>query len=233
MSSTIALDASLKCPFVAHIFGPTQAGKSWFTARLVNYQASLLETPATEIAWFTPHGRIPSQVINTGARTSPSVQSFRELPTDWDDFLSQHGFDSPKTHTLLILDDFAVELSKSSSFTNLVTRGSHHANISIILLTQVLCQRTAEAATQRRNAHYVLLLKSSRDFLQIDYFARQIFGNNRQKINAFMKIYHEATNVAYGHLLCSFHPRDPPELLFRSRIFPNEQPNIVYRITDK
>ena len=115
----------------------------------------------------------------------------------------------------------------------LYTRGSHHRGITLIQVMQNLFLPSKESRTRSLNVHYFVLLRQIRDLHQIKILAGQMTGGNAKRRDGILAAYKDATEQRnYGYLLISLHPRNPPELLLRSNIFPDEDPfNIVYRIS--
>ena len=54
------------------------------------------------------------------------------------------------------------------------TRGSHHKNVSVILVTQNLFHPNKHFRTASLNAQYMIIFKNPRDSLQIKYLGRSI-----------------------------------------------------------
>uniref|UniRef100_A0A914DY97 Integrase catalytic domain-containing protein n=1 Tax=Acrobeloides nanus TaxID=290746 RepID=A0A914DY97_9BILA len=65
---------------------------------------------------------------------------------------------TPPTPLFLILDDLTKEAASSGFLDTFFTKGSHHLNISIAVLTQDLFYK--DTKTSRYNAHYIVLMKN-------------------------------------------------------------------------
>ena len=63
---------------------------------------------------------------------------------------------------LIIIDDLLIE-AYSVEVCKLVTKVSHHRNISVILITQNLFHQGKHCRTISLNAKFILLLKNTRD----------------------------------------------------------------------
>jgi hypothetical protein len=122
----------------------------------------------------------------------------------------------------LILDDLANEI-KSEFLDILYTRGSHHWNVSIILVTQNLFDKNIKVA--RINSHFLILMKSPQSLLQIKTLGSQLFPG---KINYFMESYHDAIEKnSFGYLLINMQPNTSSELRLTTNIFPNDK-TVIY-----
>ena len=203
------MDARLKTPFNMIVAAPSQAGKTAWVERMILYQDSLLQDPAAAIVWYSPH-EFESPLPNVDVRNC--------LP--WED--ENDAVMADGAHRMIVIDDFAQETCRSKELTTLLTKYSHHRNTSVVQITQNLFWAGPEQRTRSLNMHYFVLLRQSRDYRQIATLARQITQNKKQK-DTFIAAYNDATREApYSYLLVSVHPRDPPELLLRSNIFPEE-----------
>ena len=136
-------------------------------------------------------------ILNT---VQPEVQSIQGIPPD----LDQDSFVDPSVINLLILDDLMSSATKDPRVTDLFTEGSHHRNLSVIILSQNLY--FSKDPTQRRNAHYLVLFKSPVDKQQIKTLARQMYPD---RSGDFMNAFNTATCDAYGHLIVDLKPNTP------------------------
>ncbi len=78
------MDPSLKMPFVMQVCGPTQSGKSTFVSRLIINSSELLEKPIHEVFWFSPHGNLPKELLQSDPKTTPIINLYTELPASWE-----------------------------------------------------------------------------------------------------------------------------------------------------
>ena len=86
--------------------------------------------------------------------------------------------------------------SKDPKINDLFTEGSHHRNLSVVVLNQNLY--FGRDPTQRRNCQYMILFNNPIDKLQVMTLAKQMYPGNS---NYFMKKFNEAVTVPFGHLL--------------------------------
>ena len=214
------IDTQIKCPFNMQVCGPSQSGKSEWVAKLIQYQHLMLEEGFEKIFWFTPHGHVPKIIHNI-----QNLLVYKCLPWEVKNIDLKNN---PKNeHCLIVIDDFALQTKNSAELTELFTRFSHHNNMSIIQITQNVFWAGTDSRTRSLNVHYMVLLRQLRDQKQIRLLARQVSQNTNQ-FNAILTAYNDATEGRYSYLFISFHPRDSPKLLLRSKIFPDEGPHTVY-----
>lgn len=225
------MNSKIKCPFVLQVSGPSLSGKTYFTCQFLSYQKYLLETPSqNKIRWYSPHSSLPLKVPNvklishlpwtTAAADAATTASEEEEEGESDNEADE---ENENEHSIIVIDDFAQELSNSKELTNFFTKNAHHKNTSVIFLVQNLFQPGPYARTRSLNIHYFVIMKQARDRQQLATLARQI-TRNKEDYEVFIKAYDAATGGAtpYSYLLVSLHPRDEEELLLRSHLFPEE-----------
>ena len=225
------MDATLRCPFIMQVIGPSQSGKTSFVGRLIRHSGIVFEKPIDELVWYTPHHDLPAEISHHSLPFKLTVR--HNLPHPEDDENESDDGDSEPAHRVFVLDDFGDEAKNNRYLSELYTRGSHHRGITLIQVMQNLFLPSKESRTRSLNVHYFVLLRQIRDLHQIKILAGQMTGGNAKRRDGILAAYKDATEQRnYGYLLISLHPRNPPELLLRSNIFPDEDPfNIVYRIS--
>ena len=128
-------------------------------------------------------------------------------------------FQNPENvHILIVLDD----LMNSAYFTKVIelfTKGSHHRNISMKLITHNLYHQGPSSRDISLNSKYIVVFKNPRDKTQIVHLARQVYLEN---ISSFHKTYLEACNDAHTYLFLDFTQSINDLLRFRTKIFPGE-----------
>jgi len=148
----------LRQPFTAPLAGPTGCGKTRFVFKLVDNVVHMIDPPTTRIVYC--YGEYQ--------------QMFRE----YSDVVFRQGlpdvtdFDGSEP-VLLIIDDLMNEVDESVA--NIFTRGSHHKNLSVILLVQNLFHKNKHVRTISLNSHYLVLYKNHSDASQIANLFRQMY----------------------------------------------------------
>ena len=118
----------------------------------------------------------------------------------------------------MILDDLLTYIS-SKQVCEMFTRGSHHRNISVILITQNLFHHGRFCRDVSLNAHYIVALKTVRDKKQFMYLDSQVYPEDSLGLyNAYL----DATQEPYGYLLLDLKQNTNDRLRFRTHIFPDE-----------
>ena len=116
----------------------------------------------------------------------------------------------------MILDDLLNDVH-SKQVCNLLTKCSHHTNISVILITQKLFHQDRYCRDISLNAKYLVLLKNVRDKNQFIFLARQVYPENSASL---YKAYLDATQRPHGYLLLDLSQDTDDRLRFRTDIFP-------------
>ena len=110
--------------------------------------------------------------------------------------LESDEFIKPTVRNLVIIDDLATACSKDSRISDLFTEGSHHRNLSVIVLNQNLYH--SKNPTERRNCQYLVLFKNPLDKQAVMTLARQMYPG---KTGYFLKKFDDATAEPYSYLL--------------------------------
>ena len=111
---------------------------------------------------------------------------------------------------LIIIDDLMRESSGGSGvIANLLTKGSHHNNLSVIFITQNLFHKGQREISL--NSNYIVIFKNTRDKSQIQYLARQVCPENPQFLQ---ETYLDATKYAHSYLLLDLRQDTPDNCRF-------------------
>ena len=121
-----------------------------------------------------------------------------------------------------------TESANNDIISNLFTRGSHHRNLSIILLVQNFFAKGSQIRTITLNAHYVVLFKNPRDKTIAVNIARQM--STSTSIKAFQSAYEDATKKPYSYFFIDLKPDTPEEIRLLSNVLGEEKYITVYKI---
>jgi hypothetical protein len=111
----------------------------------------------------------------------------------------------------------------------LFAKGRHHKNISVILLTQNLFHQGRNCRNISLNAKYLVLLKNARDKNQFTYVARQVYAEHS---GSLYSAYLGSSQKTHGYLILDFTQDTNDMLRFRTNIFLDEYPPIIYAPVD-
>ena len=198
-------DLRFKHPFTCIISGPSGSGKSSFCIKLLQNLESLSTETRFDggILWcYGESNAVPS--VDVGRR----IQFHEGVPENFTNTGSKP--------CLIILDDLLNEVY-SKEVCQLFTKGSHHRNISVILITQNLFHQARYCRDISLNAKYIVLLKNIRDKNQFTHLARQVYPEDSVGL---YKAYIDATKNPHGYFLLDFSQDTYDQLRFRTNIFP-------------
>ena len=122
-----SLDFYFKHPTKIQVSGLTRWGKTRLVRRILEEQ--LIQPFATCIIWVYSEWQPDYDLIQEG-------YSGIEFRKGWHDEI----FDSlsPEKRNILVLDDQLIVASSSSSVADRFTKGSHHKNLTVIYLVQIV-----------------------------------------------------------------------------------------------
>ena len=178
---------SFKHPFTCMLAGPSQSGKSTLLANILEYNQVLITPTPTRILYCYARW---SDGFNKLKLISPKIEFHEGLP-DIDTF-------AVRDNNLLILDDLMSQAEKDKAMLELFTTDSHHANISVFLISQNLFSQGRYSRTISLNCQYLIIFNNPRDRGQIYALARQMYPTYPQFL---IECYEDATSKEYGYLL--------------------------------
>jgi hypothetical protein len=113
----------------------------------------------------------------------------------------------------------------SRAVCDLFTKGSHHRNRSVILITQNFFHQAPHCRDISLNAKYLVALKNVRDRNQFAYLARQVLP---EATASLCKAYREATQSPHGYIILDFAQDTGDWLRYQTNVFQSEYPPIIY-----
>ena len=176
-----------KHPFTCQMAGPSQSGKSTLMAAILQNNQSLI-TPA------------PTKILYCYSRRSDRFEQLKETvyPTmSLCEGLPDINVLNVEDNNLIILDDLMSQAEKSKNIEQLFTTDSHHANISVFLISQNMFSQGKFSRTISLNTHYMALFNNPRDRSQIGSMGRQMYPTNPHFLP---EVYEKVTKNAYGYL---------------------------------
>lgn len=184
--------------------GPTLAGKSTFVKDIINNISNGSIFPEIKkVIWC--HAEINAQPKGIKFR---DITFLNEIP---DEFENKENIP-----TLIVLDDFMLEANSNARICDLFTKGSHHRNLSVVLITQNIFHRGSYSRDISLNSKYLVVFKNPRDRSQFQHLARQLYPENS---SALVRVYKEATARPHGYLLIDLAQETPEIIRFRTNIF--------------
>ena len=250
-------DPRLVWPYSLLLCGPTGCGKTTWIVELLKHHEELYSHTLKKLIWiygveqpdlfetirkiWFPHqcefiSGFPKKLIWIYGVEQPDL--FETIRKIWFPRQSEFIYGFPEDllprleqtsdrGSMCIFDDVMNEVSSNSMVSKLFTRGKSHLGCSLVLMLQNVFPKGTQSRTISINAQYQVLFRNPRDSLQVSIFARQLYPHNSKD---FLEIYKRATQRPYGYLFCCFTQSCPDEIRYRTNIFPNEYPSIVYQL---
>ena len=205
----IELCPNLQHPFTCLVSGMTQSGKSEWVHRLLH--SDRIEPKPDRIIYCY------SEPPKFNRYDREKITFHRGLP-------SQELVDSFQSNinNLLVFDDLMQEIDGKEGgkmISSLFTRGSHHKNLSIVLIVQNLFHQNKHFRTISLNSSYLVVFKTPRDSAQIEHLARQMFPKRSDVVR---DAYSKATSRPHGYLLIDLKQSTPDVARLRTNIFKGE-----------
>lgn len=171
-------------PFTCTISGPSGCGKTQLLMSILDQRDELISLPPERIIYC----------YATWQEKFSEYESFIEFKKGIYEDMENLNKD---TRNLIIFDDLMTECQNDLSIQNLFTRGSHHLNISVFMLTQNIFNKGKFSRTINLNSHYTILFNNPRDKTQIRYLAREMYPDCSKFL---VESYNDATKRAHGYL---------------------------------
>lgn len=161
-------------PFTAIVAGPSGCGKTTFVCKLLSNLEECITENIGKVFWCH-------------AEENAKPSSSNQLAGDIESKLNiTYHLGIPETFQnlnnepiLIILDDLMQEVD-DSRISALFTRGSHHRNMSVILITQNIFHKGKHMRDISLNAKYIIVFKNPRDQSQFYHLARQLYPDRRE-----------------------------------------------------
>ena len=201
------IDIMFKSPFTINIIGPSKCGKTSLVSNLLEYN-TLIMNPS------------PQKIIYCFSLYQPLFDYLKEKINNIIFIQGLPNFDE-LSDCLLVLDDLGQECIDNKEIVNLFTVGSHHKNISVILLTHNIFEKGKYMRTISLNCSYLIIFNNLRDRKQIKFLGSQLFPGET-------KFFEEILNDAFktqerGFLIVDLLPDTINELRLRTFDFKNNK----------
>ena len=212
-SITMCTDVRFKRLFTCIIAGPMWSGMSIFCVRFLENISSLCteHTFKGGVLWcFSERAS-----INTKDQDALylNIHYHEGEPVD---------FKNPRGEPcLLLLDDLLNDAYSSGSVCFLFTKGSHHRNISAILIKQNIFHQAKHFGDISLNAKYLILLKNVRDRSQFSRLEQQVYPTHSVDL---YDSYQDSTSKPHRYLVLDLLQDIHDLLKFRTELFPGEGP---------
>ena len=204
------MDVRLQHPYTCLVAGPTSCGKTQFVKKIIEEGEHVVNGSAEKIIWL--YGEYQPAYMELSSKF-PHILFIEGIPENLNEYID------PKIRNLIVIDDLMSETGSDKKVTNLFTKGSHHRNLSVILLLQNLFYNGKESRTISLNAHYIVLFKNPRDNTIVTSLAKQMYPG---KIKFLQEAFRDATKLPYHYLFLDLKPYTDEKFRVRTCIMPSE-----------
>ena len=196
---------SLSHPATCIISGGTGSGKSVFTRALIeNHKLTFSGLPP-----------VPKVLYCYGIYQDSFALPMPNTATLYHEGLVDEEYLRQKRPDILIIDDMMTEKANDAFVHNLFTKFSHHMKITVIFITQNMYEKGQ--CKMKRNAHYLVMMRSPSDKSQICTLARQLYPGNS---HFFLEAYNDATKAKFGYLFIDVSPDSDEITRLQTNILP-------------
>ena len=202
------------------VSGATRSGKTHFVYKLLSNIDKTFSSPHPQAVLFCY--AVYQSLYDKICENIPNCTMHRGLPNEEE--IENWCCESDAKHKLIILDDLSHLVINNQNIELLLTQGSHHKNISVIIITQNIFNHGKYSRSQSLNTQYFIIFRNIRDGTQIKYLSRQLFPSAPIKV---VYAYEDCIKDRHGYLVIDMHPFSEDNYRLRTKIFPNED-CIVY-----
>jgi len=175
--------------------------KSTFVIRLIECREQLCYVVYDNIVWCYSENNAPHHLKD--------VSYGKGVP----------DFENPENVPTLVVLDYLMDSAYSTKVSELFTKGSHHRNISLVLITQNLFHQSSSSRDISFNSKYIVVLKNPTDKTQIEDLGRQVYPENTY---SFHKTYLDVGKDPHTYLFLDLTQSFNDLLRFRTKTFPGE-----------
>ncbi|CAC5359072.1 unnamed protein product [Mytilus coruscus] len=189
------------------VSGPPSCGKTHFMKNMLQQIKRLCSPYPERIVWLYKRWRPLYEEIQR--TVLPRIEFIRGIPFD----LEKDDFFDPNIRNMILLYDLMSTSAKDSRIKDLLTEGSQHRNLSVVVLNQNLY--FGKDPTQRRNCPYLILFNNPIDRQPIMTLGQQMYPS---RVDFFIRKFEEATRTPFGYLLVDLKARTPEASRFRTEV---------------
>jgi len=188
-------------PFSLIVAGPSSCGKSTFVIRLLECREQLCDIVFKNTVWCHGENKAPHYLKN--------LSFVKGVP----------DFEKPENvSTLIVLNDL-MDSAYSTEVSELFTKGSHHRNISLVLITQNVFHQGSASRDISFDSKCIVVFNKPRDKTEIVHLARKVYTEN---ISSFHKTYLEACKDPHTYFFMDLRQSINDLLRFMTKIFLGE-----------
>ena len=194
MEASIDFDLYLRTPICLIIAGPTKCGKTELTKQLILRKDEIMFPPPKHVVYYYGSDQPLFDFLKAHV---PGITFHKGLPERFEDDLVPNS--------LTILDDLLEE-------------GSHHMNVSVIFISQLLYHAKLRPLTL--NASYACIFKNPRDTYSVSVLGRQMNCNRKNKY--MEQSFDACIRKPHGYIFVDLNQQTDDSMRLRDSIFPDQ-----------
>jgi hypothetical protein len=210
--------AQFRHPFSCLIGGPSGSGKTQFLTNCLLNCETTINAPVQRLVYC--YGTELPETFRVLKRKFPFMEMYKGLV--------DLKF-NPRIANFVILDDLMTDAYGSVEVANYFSRGCHHLNLSVFMLTQNIFQQDKYARTISTNANYIVYFKNPRDNVTITNLSKQVFPG---RINVLVKSFNDSTAQAHGYLVMDFKQDIDNKFRLKTYLLPTDTLPPLFMIPD-
>ena len=200
-------------PFTCMVAGRTESGKTVCVRSLLQQAQTVIDQPPEKIIWcYSQWQNAYTQLL----MMVPTIEFVKGIPES----LEKDFYLDVNIRSLIVIDDQMILAGKDNRIVNLLTKGSHHRNLSVIYIVQNLFHQGKGNRSISLNSHYFVLFNNPLDKLQILTLAKQMYPSETAW---FIKEYEEAMRRPHGYRFVDLRPTTPERCRLRTNVLPGEE----------
>ncbi len=199
--------------------GPSGSGKTRFLVRAL--ELGMFCPRPTRVVWVYGEDQADHDTLNelTAIGKLPKVE-FLKNDTSYQEIVE--GFDRSQVNLLVLDDQMKEAKTNPKEFDNIFTKGSHHRNITVVLLLQNVFEDGFR--TVNINMRYLVVFKNPRDQRQITVLGSQMFPSQSDFIT---KVYEDATaREPFTYLVFDVHGETRKELRILTNVLSTKRARV-------
>lgn len=140
-------------------------------------------------------------------------------------------FENDGKPAIVVLDDLMAELIESKEMQDLVTKNSHHLNISVFITFQCLFPLGKMSVSIRQQLHVCIFFKILNGDAQLKNRLRAVLADSKG-LEDLLSLYKKWTTREGGYMIHDGQPGHDKKTFgsLRTNIFPDESPMLLARI---
>lgn len=192
------------------VCGPTKSGKTEYVYKMLKHRKWFFRPGLKKVLFiYSEEQKIYDQMKDEFGDSITFVQGLPEDP---------YVYFTHREPGIIIVDDMMCEIEQNGrEVSKWFTKGTHHKNISLVLLVQNLFPKNMRNISL--NAHYLVLFQNPRDKSQVSRLGGQAFPGD---VPWFKTVLQRVFRIPYRPVVLNFHHSTPTAESISCDLFPED-----------